>query len=128
MGPSAFWAALLAFQPIVTAAAYMVPPVRNHSHSKTGLRAGELPMFDGSRPQPVNSQGKCLMPLIKPGQQPVWLSGRADAGRPVQQLAQQHGDFPAGQVRAEAEMRPGAAEADVRVRRPGPDGGATAGR
>jgi hypothetical protein len=53
------------------------------------------------------------------GAQAVGLSGGADYGYAVQQLAQHHGDLPAGQVGAEAEVPSCAAEADVRVRRPG---------
>ncbi len=52
------------------------------------------------------------------GQEPVRLRGSADAGHPLQQLAQDGRDLPAGQVRAEAEMRARCAEADVRVRCP----------
>lgn len=57
MGPSACWAARLAFQPIATAAAYVVPPARNHSHSKTGQRDGALAMVQPGDRDP-SGQGK----------------------------------------------------------------------
>ena len=50
------------------------------------------------------------------GQQPVRWPAGADIRHPVQQLAQDGGDLPPGQVRAEAEVRAGGTEADVRVR------------
>jgi hypothetical protein len=50
------------------------------------------------------------------GQQPVRRRRGADTGHPVQQLAQDGGDLPAGQVRAEAEVRACGTEADMRVR------------
>ena len=48
----------------------------------------------------------------------IGFPGGADVGYPAQQLAQHDRDLPPGQVRAEAEVRAGSAEADMRVRGP----------
>src|SRR5258707_13097582 len=87
---------------------------RHRSVSGTGLR-GEMQRWSAEFARQV------LYPVDEAGAQAIRLGGCADVGYPVQQLAQHHGDLPAGQVRAAAKVRSSATEAVVRVRRTGDD-------
>ena len=57
-----------------------------------------------------------LDPVDERGLQRHRRTGRLDVGQAPEQLPEHHGDLPAGQVGAEAEVRTGTAEAHVVVR------------
>ena len=57
------------------------------------------------------------MPLMKFEREVRRLAGDLEVGQTAEQLAEHHGDLAARELRAEAEVRPRAAEADVVVRR-----------
>src|ERR1700722_9284705 len=69
----------------------------------------------GRRASSAELAGQVLDAVDEAGQQVVRLAGRPDVRYPGEQLAQDDGDLAARQVRAEAEVRPRGAEADVRV-------------